>query len=211
MSEEFEQISPLLDSRALDNVVLHLMRYKFFGSGTLQSYFAGAVPAVETWAWCLQRKSNPRARRGNGRGRGHFAGLCRGQYGRQPLRRRAGRAGAHPRPADHASAPSHLWPIAGLSRPGAVFARLGGAPPGDRWGRRQAGRTRDLLARHGIACPTVTGAGTGTFEFESARGVHTELQCGSYIFMDADYGRNLDRDGAPTKAFEPSLSCERRR
>jgi 3-hydroxy-D-aspartate aldolase len=23
--------------------------------------------------------------------------------------------------------------------------------------------------------------------------------------MDADYGRNLDREGAPTKAFEPSL------
>jgi 3-hydroxy-D-aspartate aldolase len=23
--------------------------------------------------------------------------------------------------------------------------------------------------------------------------------------MDADYGRNLDRDGAPTRAFEPSL------
>jgi D-serine deaminase-like pyridoxal phosphate-dependent protein len=23
--------------------------------------------------------------------------------------------------------------------------------------------------------------------------------------MDADYGRDLDRDGAPTKAFEPSL------
>jgi 3-hydroxy-D-aspartate aldolase len=31
------------------------------------------------------------------------------------------------------------------------------------------------------------------------------LQCGSYIFIDADYGRNLDRDGAPTKVFEPSL------
>jgi D-serine deaminase-like pyridoxal phosphate-dependent protein len=46
---------------------------------------------------------------------------------------------------------------------------------------------------------------TGTFEFEAASGVYTELQCGSYIFMDADYGRNLDRDGAPTKAFEPSL------
>ena len=30
------------------------------------------------------------------------------------------------------------------------------------------------------------------------------MQCGSSIFMDADYGRNLDRDGAPTKAFEPS-------
>jgi hypothetical protein len=47
--------------------------------------------------------------------------------------------------------------------------------------------------------------GTGTFEFETGSGVYTELQCGSYIFMDADYGRNLDRDGAPTKAFEPSL------
>ena len=69
----------------------------------------------------------------------------------------------------------------------------------------KAGRTRDLLADHGIGCPTVTGAGTGTFEFETASGVYTELQCGSYIFMDADYGRNLDRDGAPTKAFEPSL------
>jgi 3-hydroxy-D-aspartate aldolase len=67
----------------------------------------------------------------------------------------------------------------------------------------KAGHTRDLLARDGIACPTVTGA--GTFEFESASGVYTELQCGSYIFMDADYGRNLDHDGAPTKAFEPSL------
>ena len=66
-----------------------------------------------------------------------------------------------------------------------------------------AGRIRDLLARHGIECPTVTGA--GTFEFEAASGVCTVLQCGSYVFIDADYGRNLDRDGAPTKAFEPSL------
>ncbi|HZT88905.1 MAG TPA: DSD1 family PLP-dependent enzyme [Stellaceae bacterium] len=69
----------------------------------------------------------------------------------------------------------------------------------------KASTTRDLLARHGIACDVVTGAGTGTFEFEAASGVYTELQCGSYIFMDADYGRNFDRDGAPTQAFEPSL------
>src|SRR6202171_2004092 len=54
-------------------------------------------------------------------------------------------------------------------------------------------------------CFDITGAGTGTFEFETASGVYTELQGGSYIFRDADCGRNLDRDGAPTKAFEPSL------
>jgi len=69
----------------------------------------------------------------------------------------------------------------------------------------KAAATRDLLAANGIACPNITGAGTGTFEFEAAGGVYTELQCGSYIFMDADYGRNLDPDGAPTQAFEPSL------
>ena len=61
------------------------------------------------------------------------------------------------------------------------------------------------MARHGIDRPDITGVGTGSFEFEAASGVYTELQCGSYIFMDADYGRNRDRDGGPTKEFEPSL------
>jgi D-serine deaminase-like pyridoxal phosphate-dependent protein len=69
----------------------------------------------------------------------------------------------------------------------------------------KAALTRDLLAANGIPCGNITGAGTGTFEFEAGSGVYTELQCGSYIFMDADYGRNLDPDGAPTRAFEPSL------
>jgi 3-hydroxy-D-aspartate aldolase len=62
-----------------------------------------------------------------------------------------------------------------------------------------------VLAANGIPCDNITGAGTGTFEFEAASGVYTESQCGSCIFMDADYGRNLDRDGAPTRGFEPSL------
>ena len=30
----------------------------------------------------------------------------------------------------------------------------------------------------------VTGAGTRSFEFEATNAVYTELQCGSYIFMD---------------------------
>jgi 3-hydroxy-D-aspartate aldolase len=69
----------------------------------------------------------------------------------------------------------------------------------------KAGRTRDLIEGHGIACPVVTGAGTGSFEFEAASAVYTELQCGSYVFMDADYGKNRGRDGAPTRDFEPAL------
>ena len=74
----------------------------------------------------------------------------------------------------------------------------------------KAGQTRDLLARHSIPCPTITGAGTGTFEFEAASGVYTELQCGSYIFMDADYGRNLDHDGARPRPSSRASSCGRR-
>ena len=69
----------------------------------------------------------------------------------------------------------------------------------------KAAASRDLILANGIPCDQVTGAGTGTFEFETASGVYTELQCGSYVFMDADYGRNLDKDGAPTRTFEPSL------
>jgi 3-hydroxy-D-aspartate aldolase len=71
-----------------------------------------------------------------------------------------------------------------------------------------AGRIRDLLARHGIECPTVTGA--GTFEFEAASGICTVLQCGSYVFMDADYGRNLDRDGARPRPSSRASSSGRR-
>jgi D-threonine aldolase len=63
--------------------------------------------------------------------------------------------------------------------------------------------TRELIVTAGIACPTVTGAGTGTWQFERDSGVYTELQPGSYIFMDADYGRNAL---APDDhAFEQSL------
>src|SRR5690606_17820922 len=61
------------------------------------------------------------------------------------------------------------------------------------------------LKRAGLDCPTVGGAGTGTHEFEAASGVYTELQVGSYVFMDADYGRNLKADGAPVDAFRHSL------
>ena len=47
----------------------------------------------------------------------------------------------------------------------------------------------------GINCEIVGGGGTGSYYFESASGVYNELQCGSYAFMDADYGRILDKQG----------------
>jgi len=65
--------------------------------------------------------------------------------------------------------------------------------------------TRAALQRVGMPCPEVTGGGTGTYRLEMASGVYTELQCGSYIFMDADYGRNRDEAGEPYRRFAQSL------
>ncbi len=53
----------------------------------------------------------------------------------------------------------------------------------------------DGLKAEGIDCELVSGGGTGSYYFESNSGVYNELQCGSYAFMDADYGRILDKDG----------------
>src|SRR5262245_17884066 len=50
-------------------------------------------------------------------------------------------------------------------------------------------RAVDLEAR------IVGGGGTGTYENEAASRVYNELQCGSYIFMDADYARNKKANG----------------
>lgn len=51
------------------------------------------------------------------------------------------------------------------------------------------------LKAQGITCALVSGGGTGSYYFESNSGVYNELQCGSYAFMDADYGRILDASG----------------
>ena len=66
----------------------------------------------------------------------------------------------------------------------------------------KARRTKELLASYHIGCETITGGGTGTFLFEAASDVFNEVQAGSYIFMDADYGRNA-WDGFPP--FRQSL------
>jgi 3-hydroxy-D-aspartate aldolase len=53
----------------------------------------------------------------------------------------------------------------------------------------------NALKSLGLECDIVGGGGTGSYYFEGNSGVFNELQCGSYAFMDADYGRILDKDG----------------
>lgn len=80
---------------------------------------------------------------------------------------------------------------------GGLQAYHGGIQHQDDWaGRRAAaGRAADATAayvRHlearGVRCGVVTGGGTGTVEFDAASGVYTEIQPGSYVFMDRHYG-----------------------
>ena len=46
---------------------------------------------------------------------------------------------------------------------------------------------RDRLAGEGIQCRMLTGGGTGTYDIDAEKAVLTELQGGSYIFMDREY------------------------
>ncbi len=58
--------------------------------------------------------------------------------------------------------------------------------------------TRTALAAlidAGLECEIVSGGGTGSFAFEAESGLFNEIQCGSYAFMDADYGRIENADG----------------
>ncbi|WP_420560976.1 DSD1 family PLP-dependent enzyme [Tepidicaulis sp.] len=62
---------------------------------------------------------------------------------------------------------------------------------------------KDALEKEGIACPIMTGGGTGTFDIDPEANVLTELQGGSYIFMDKQYN---DVEGANGNVpFETAL------
>lgn len=71
----------------------------------------------------------------------------------------------------------------------------------------QLEQLRGMIARlrdGGIDVPIVTGAGTGTFDLDPEARVFTELQVGSYVFMDVDYLR-AQKDGRNAPPFETSL------
>jgi 3-hydroxy-D-aspartate aldolase len=124
----------------------------------------------------------------------------------------AGRCGVQPGPdavalATRIAASKHLI-FGGLQAyhgsaqhkrtPGERRSLIGGAVNASR-------RTVEQLRQQGLDCAIVGGAGTGTFEIESKSGVYTEMQAGSYVFMDVDYARNLDEAGAPVSTFRHAL------
>lgn len=71
----------------------------------------------------------------------------------------------------------------------------------------KAADTRALLEKSGFDAKILTGGSTGTYNIDSAVDGVTELQVGSYVFMDADYRRIGGQDGnAVYSDFRPSLA-----
>ncbi|MEQ8347760.1 MAG: alanine racemase [Sneathiellaceae bacterium] len=70
--------------------------------------------------------------------------------------------------------------------------RLAAEQAGDRLRRTAAA----IAEATGLPLPILSGSGTGAYQFDSRKGPYTELQVGSYVFMDADYGRVRQPDGA---------------
>ncbi len=69
---------------------------------------------------------------------------------------------------------------------------------------RLTGEAAAALEGAGLAPRIIGGGGTGTFALEAGSGLFTEIQAGSYCFMDADYGRNAE-GGAPADEFRQAL------
>jgi D-serine deaminase-like pyridoxal phosphate-dependent protein len=71
---------------------------------------------------------------------------------------------------------------------------------------RQAVETRRLIEEQGITCTLLTGGSTGTFSIDAHIDGVTELQPGSFVFMDVDYGRIGGPDGDSYRPFTRALS-----
>src|SRR5260221_7421464 len=67
--------------------------------------------------------------------------------------------------------------------------------------------TRSLLQKAGFDAKILSGGSTGTYNIDSALDGVTELQVGSYVFMDVDYRRIGGGDSEKNyNQFQPILT-----
>lgn len=71
---------------------------------------------------------------------------------------------------------------------------------------KQAVETRRLIERTGLACPLVTGGSTGTYRVDAEIEGVTEIQPGSFVFMDTEYGQIGGPDGPDYRDFQQALT-----
>ncbi|MDH4066333.1 MAG: DSD1 family PLP-dependent enzyme [Acidobacteriota bacterium] len=71
---------------------------------------------------------------------------------------------------------------------------------------KQAVDTRRLIERDGIECPLVSGGSTGTCLIDADIEGVTEIQPGSFVFMDLEYAGIGGPDGPEYRTFSQSLT-----
>ena len=72
---------------------------------------------------------------------------------------------------------------------------------------KELGELRDVLTKAGHAPKIISGGGTGTYDIDPDAHVLTELQVGSYIFMDKQYNDVWEKPG-DLVPFEASLMVQ---
>ncbi len=70
----------------------------------------------------------------------------------------------------------------------------------------RAVETRKLIVASGIECPLLSGGSTGTYNIDSEIDGVTELQPGSFMFMDMDYNQIGGQDGPVYQDFRNALT-----
>ncbi len=70
----------------------------------------------------------------------------------------------------------------------------------------QALETRDLLRRNGHTIEILSGGSSGTYNIDPEIDGVTELQSGSYVFMDVEYRKIGGQSGSVYQDFEPALT-----
>ena len=70
----------------------------------------------------------------------------------------------------------------------------------------RAVETRQLIERSGIECAMLSGGSTGTYNIDADLDGVTELQPGSFMFMDLDYNRIGGQDGPVYQDFRNALT-----
>jgi 3-hydroxy-D-aspartate aldolase len=71
---------------------------------------------------------------------------------------------------------------------------------------KQAVETRRMIEREGLACPLVSGGSTGTYLIDAEIDGVTEIQPGSFAFMDTEYGMIGGPNGTEYRDFAQALT-----
>ena len=69
----------------------------------------------------------------------------------------------------------------------------------------QAVELKESIEKAGFDVPVLTGGGTGTYNIDSEVDGITDMQVGSYLFMDVNYRNIGGKEGAVYDDFRPSL------